>query len=81
MKLRAQRAAASIWSCGSCPAEMVFGIASGKFTGAFAEDKQIGQRIAAQAIGTVQTACHFPGGEQSRHGGTSASRHPPALRP
>src|SRR6266704_2937558 len=45
------------------------GMVSGGVSGAAAEDKQIGERVAAKAIRPVQTGGGFAGGKKTRNGG------------
>src|SRR2546425_6813656 len=45
------------------------GMLSGGVSGAPAEDQQIGERVAAKAIRTVQTGGGFAGGKKTRNGG------------
>src|SRR5262245_24361636 len=44
---------------------MLLGVFRGVLTGAFAEDEQIGERVAAEAIGAVDARGAFAGGEQA----------------
>ncbi len=68
--------------CRSCPAPWSLANFAAYSPGALAEDQQIGKRIAAQAIGAVQSRRAFPGGEQAGHGRhlrSASTRTPPIM--
>ena len=60
---------------------VLLGERRGVLAGALAEDDQVRERVAAEAVGAVQPGRRFAGREQARAAWTSACRRPPGSRP